>query len=131
MADNKKRRGSYLNQWVHIIDERKLAMKRDPEICVSQKAWNANYFLWEHPDEKDPASLIIRHFGQHADIRTFYPRRTRRDYFEEWQALSQLPRSEGRQDRRQSGNGLTQLLNLKNDFNDLHHFSIDGRVEFG
>lgn len=50
-----------------------LAMKRDPEICVSQKAWNARYFLWDHPDEKDPASLIIRNFGQQADIVTFYP----------------------------------------------------------
>ena len=64
---------TYENQWVWIIEERKLAMKRDPRIAYSQKAWNARYSLWHHPDEPDPASLIIRNFGQQADIRTWHP----------------------------------------------------------
>ena len=65
--------GTYLNQWCWLLQERKLALRRDPTIAYSQKAWNGRFFLWDHPEADDPASLVIRSFGHQADIRTWYP----------------------------------------------------------
>lgn len=71
--DKPERLGTYESQWVWLIEDRKLAMKRNPLICRSQRAFNSRYFLWDHPDETDPASLIIRNFMHQAETRTFYP----------------------------------------------------------
>lgn len=68
--------GTYQTQWIWIEEERKLAMKRNPELALSQRAFNGRYFIWDDPDETDPAGAIIRTFGQRADIRTFYPDET-------------------------------------------------------
>ena len=73
MEKKQPKLGTHASQWVWLIEERKLAMKRDPQIALSQRAWNGRYYLWDDPDAKDPASLIIRSFGRQADIRTFYP----------------------------------------------------------
>lgn len=73
MDQVREKRGTHLNQWVWLVEERKLAMKRDPQIAVSQKSFNRRYFLWDRPEERDPAGHIIRSFYQQADIRTFFP----------------------------------------------------------
>ncbi|OEO31371.1 hypothetical protein VW23_016495 [Devosia insulae DS-56] len=72
-APDPPRLGTYSTQWVWLLEDRQLAMKRNPLICRSQRSWNARYFLWDHPNEADGASLIIRSFLNQAERRTFYP----------------------------------------------------------
>lgn len=73
LVPHQARTGTYSTQWVWLSESRKLAMKRNPLICLSQRAFNGRYFLWDYPQEKDPGRLIIRSFMNQADIRTFYP----------------------------------------------------------
>ena len=69
----REKRGTYHTQWIFLEEEGKLAMKRNPELALSQRSFNGRYFLWDDPEETDPAGVIIRTFGQRADVRTFYP----------------------------------------------------------
>ena len=73
MLRAREKRGTNLSQWVWVTEERKLAMKRNPSLALSPRAFNGRYFLFDDPEETDPAGKVIRVFGQHADIRTWWP----------------------------------------------------------
>lgn len=68
-----ERLGTHATQWRYAYLDKRLYMKRDPEIAVTKKQFNESYFLWECPDETYPASVIEGRFELQIERRGFYP----------------------------------------------------------
>lgn len=68
-----ERLGTHATQWRWAYLDKRFYMKRDPEIAVSRFMFNQSYFLWEDPDETDPAGVIEGRFELQIERRGFYP----------------------------------------------------------
>ena len=65
--------GTHVGQWRWAYLDKRFYMKRDAEIAVTKRQFNESYFLWEDPDEIDPAGVIEGRFELQIERRTFYP----------------------------------------------------------
>ncbi|UYQ71262.1 hypothetical protein OF122_14575 [Pelagibacterium flavum] len=73
MKPKNEKLGTHATQWRWAYLDKRFYMKRDPEIAVSRLMFNQSYFLWECPDEADPASVIEGRFELQIERRGFYP----------------------------------------------------------